>query len=134
MYFAPSGIDEALALLAEHGGKATVLAGGTDLVPNVNYYELKPDIFIYTGGIGSAYIKEENGKLIIGAGTTWSELITNALVIEKAGVLAEAARQGGSEAGAGMRGARDRAPRQTLLLPIGVAHSLDRPLPRLAVA
>jgi CO/xanthine dehydrogenase FAD-binding subunit len=95
MYFAPSGIDEALALLAEHGGKATVLAGGTDLVSKVNYYELKPDIFIYTGGIGSTYIKEENGKLVIGAGTTWTGLIANSLVAEKAGLLAEAAKQGG---------------------------------------
>ena len=94
-YFAPAGIKEALALLAEHGGKATVLAGGTDLVPKINYYELKPDILIYTGGIGSDYIKEENGKLVIGAGTTWTELTTNSLVTKKAGVLAEAAKQGG---------------------------------------
>ena len=95
LYFAPSGIDEALALLAEHSGKATVLAGGSDLVPKVNYYVLKPDILIYTGGIGSAYIKEENGKLSIGAGTTWNDLMTSALVAEKAGILAVAARQAG---------------------------------------
>jgi CO/xanthine dehydrogenase FAD-binding subunit len=95
MYFAPSGIDEALALLAEHKGKATVLAGGTDLVPKVNYYELKPDILIYTGGIGSAYIKEEDGRLVIGAGTTWTELTASSLVAEKAGILVEAAKQGG---------------------------------------
>ena len=95
MYFAPAGIDEALALLAEHGRKATVLAGGTDLVPKVNYYESKPDILIYTGGIGSAYIKEENDKLVIGAGTTWTGLTSNSLVAEKAGLLAEAAKQGG---------------------------------------
>jgi carbon-monoxide dehydrogenase medium subunit len=95
MYFAPAGIDEALALLAEHKGKATVLAGGTDLVPLVNYYELKPDILIYTGGIGSAYIKEEDGELLIGAGTTWTELTASSLVAEKAGILVEAAKQGG---------------------------------------
>lgn len=95
MYFAPPGIDETLALLAEYKGKATLLAGGSDLVPKINYYDLKPDIIIYTGGIGFAYIKDGNGKLIIGAGTTWSDLISNALVAEKAGVLAEAARQGG---------------------------------------
>jgi CO/xanthine dehydrogenase FAD-binding subunit len=95
MYFAPAGIDEALALLAEHKGKATVLAGGTDLVPKVNYYELKPDILIYTGGMGSAYIKEEDGKLVIGAGTTWTELTASSLVAEKAGILVEAAKQGG---------------------------------------
>ena len=95
MYFAPAGIDEALALLAEHKGKATVLAGGTDLVPKINYYELKPDIFVYTGGIGSAYIKEEGGKLVVGAGTTWTELTASSLVAEKAGILFEAAKQGG---------------------------------------
>ena len=95
MYFAPAGIDEALALLAEHGGKATVLAGGTDLVPKINYYESNPDILIYTGGIGSAYIKEENDKLVLGAGTTWTGLTSNSLVAEKAGLLAEAAKQGG---------------------------------------
>ncbi len=95
MYFAPPGIDEVLALLAEHKEKATLLAGGSDLVPKINYYDLKPDILIYTGGIGSAYIREGNGKLIIGAGTTWSDLISNTMVAEKVGALADAARQGG---------------------------------------
>jgi CO/xanthine dehydrogenase FAD-binding subunit len=95
MYFAPPGIDETLALLSEYKGKATLLAGGSDLVPKINYYDLKPDIIIYTGGIGFAYVKEGDGKLIIGAGTTWSDLISDTLVAEKAGVLAEAARQGG---------------------------------------
>lgn len=95
MYFAPTGIDETLALLAEHKGKAALLAGGSDLVPKLNYYDLKPDILIYTGGIGFDYIKEGNGKVIIGAGVTWSDLISNALIAEKVGVLAEAARQGG---------------------------------------
>jgi carbon-monoxide dehydrogenase medium subunit len=94
-YFAPTGVDEALGYLAQYGGRATILAGGTDVVPRINYYESKPDVLVYVGGIGSDYIKDENGKLIIGAGTTWSELITNALVAEKAGVLAEAARRGG---------------------------------------
>lgn len=95
MYFAPSGMDEALALLAEHGNRATVLAGGSDLVPKINYYQLKPEILIYMGGVGSAYIKADDGQLRIGAGTTWDDVITNALVAENAEILATAARQAG---------------------------------------
>ncbi len=97
-YFAPRGVDEALDYLAEYGEKATVLAGGTDLVPRVNYYELLPDIILYVGGIGTDYIREEDGKLAIGAGTTWSSLITNPLVKARARVLAEAAAKGGCTA------------------------------------
>ncbi|UCG15065.1 MAG: FAD binding domain-containing protein, partial [Deltaproteobacteria bacterium] len=48
-YFAPTEIDEAVKLLAQHGDRATVLAGGTDLVPRINYYELKPDVLLYIG-------------------------------------------------------------------------------------
>jgi carbon-monoxide dehydrogenase medium subunit len=94
-YFAPQGVDEALDCLAEYGEKATVLAGGTDVVPKVNYYELLPDVILYVGGIGTDYIKEGDGQLVIGAGATWSSLITNPLVEARAGILAEAAAKGG---------------------------------------
>lgn len=94
MYFAPTGVDEALNLLAEHGENAVILAGGTDIVPRINYYESKPDVLLYIGAIGSDYIREGNGKLIIGAGTTWRRLAVDPLITEKAGVLSEAARQG----------------------------------------
>jgi len=67
MYFAPTTIEEAVKLLAEHGEKAAVLAGGTDVVPKINYYQLKPDILLYVGGLGLDYLKEEKGKLLIGA-------------------------------------------------------------------
>ena len=94
MYFAPTGVDEALNLLAEHGENAVILAGGTDIVPRINYYESKPDVLLYIGAIGSDYIREGNGRLIIGAGTTWRRLAVDPLITEKAGVLSEAARQG----------------------------------------
>jgi len=96
MFFAPTGIEEAVKLLAEHGEKATILAGGTDLVPKINYYDLRPDILVYIGGIGLNFIKNKSGRLVIGAGTSWTSLIGNALLAEKASALAEAARLGGS--------------------------------------
>lgn len=97
-YFAPTEVGEALKLLAEQGDKATVLAGGTDLVPAINYYSLWPDNLIYIGGLGLDYITEEGGKLLIGGGATWTQIMDDALVAEKAPVLAEAAKQGGSVA------------------------------------
>ena len=92
-YFAPTDVGEALKLLAEHGAKATILAGGTDLVPKINYHELKPDVLVYIGGLGLDYIKEADGKLVIGAATPVAKLMANDLVAEKAGVLVEVAKQ-----------------------------------------
>ena len=97
-YFAPTEVGEALKLLAEYGEKANILAGGTDLVPKINYYELRPDNLIFIGGLGLDYIKEEDQKLVIGAGTTWTQIATSTSVLEKVGILAEAAQLGASVA------------------------------------
>ncbi len=97
-YFAPTEVSQAVKLLAEHGQKATVLAGGTDLVPKINYYELKPEVLIYIGGLGLDYIKVEGGQLVIGAGTPIAKLLESDLVAKQAGALADAARQHSSVA------------------------------------
>jgi carbon-monoxide dehydrogenase medium subunit len=97
-YFAPADIGEALKLLADYGKKATVLAGGTDLVPAINYYELKPQNLIYTGNLGLDGIKEAKGKLIFGASATAASIAASDLVGKKAPILAEAASRSGSVA------------------------------------
>lgn len=97
-YFAPTEIGEAVNLLAEHGAKATVLAGGTDLLPKINHYDLKPEAILFIGGLGLDAIKEENGKLVIGAATSTAKIAASDLVAEKAGALAEAAQASGSVA------------------------------------
>lgn len=96
MYFAPKGVDEVLNLLAEHGKNATILAGGTDLVPKINYYDLQPDVLIYVGGLTSDYLREEDGNLTISALTPTATLATSPLIAEKGSALSEAARQSGS--------------------------------------
>jgi CO/xanthine dehydrogenase FAD-binding subunit len=97
-YFAPTSVGEAVKLLAEYGDKAAVLAGGTDLVPALNYYEIKPGALVYIGGLGLDYIREEDGKLVIGAGTTGAQLIASDLIAQKFPVLLEAAKTHGSPA------------------------------------
>ena len=96
MYFAPTTIEEMLKLLSEYGEGAVILAGGTDLVPRINYYELKPDILLYIGGLGLDYIREKGGGLVIGAATPTATLAVSALVAQKAGALAEGAIRSGS--------------------------------------
>jgi len=97
-YFAPTEIGEAVRLLAEHGEKMAVLAGGTDLVPALNYYEIKPSALLYIGGLALDYIKEENGKLIIGAGTTLAHLLASEVIAQKFGVLLQALKKHSSPA------------------------------------
>src|SRR5512135_676336 len=79
-YFAPTDLGEAVGLLAQYGSKATILAGGTDLVPKINYYDLKPEVLVYVGKLGLNYIKEADGGLVIGAGTPLGKILASDLV------------------------------------------------------
>ena len=91
-YFAPTEVGEAVKLLAEHGAETAILAGGTDLVKELNYYDVKPGALLYIGGLGLDYIKEEDGKLVIGAGTTVAHLIASDLLADKFELLVAAAK------------------------------------------
>jgi carbon-monoxide dehydrogenase medium subunit len=97
-YFAPADLGEAVALLAGYGAKATILAGGTDLLPKINHYELQPEALVFIGKLGLDYIREENGKLLIGAATTTAKIATSDLIARRAGALADAAKASGSVA------------------------------------
>jgi carbon-monoxide dehydrogenase medium subunit len=97
-YFAPTEVGEATKLLGQYGAKAMVLAGGTDVMPKLNHYEIKPEAIVYVGKLGLDYIKEEGGKLVIGACTSTATLAGSGLVKAKAGALAEAAAGSGSPA------------------------------------
>src|SRR5437763_15607265 len=69
-YHAPATRAAALALLAEHGGEAKVLAGGQSLVPSMNFRLAQPSILVDLNGISDlAGIGEHKGGLLIGAMT-----------------------------------------------------------------
>jgi carbon-monoxide dehydrogenase medium subunit len=97
-FSAPADIGEALKLMADYGEKATVLAGGTDLVPMINNYDVKPQNLLYIGQLGLDYIKEEPGRLVIGAATTTSRLAASDAVARLATALCQAAALSGSAA------------------------------------
>ena len=97
-FVSPANLDEAVALLAEHGGKVNVLAGGTDLVPKINCYELRPEVILYLGNLGLDTIKEADGGLKIGPCATISAFLENDLIEKNAPILRQAALEHSSPA------------------------------------
>jgi carbon-monoxide dehydrogenase medium subunit len=93
-YLAPTSLDEALALLAEHGDEAKVLAGGQSLVPLLNFRLVRPAYLVDLNEIpGLAYIRQENGHVAIGALTRQRAVETSELVRERVPLLADAMPQ-----------------------------------------
>lgn len=67
-YHRPGSLAEAFELLAEYGDAAKVIAGGTDVVPQLKYEKIAPDHLITLMKIsGLSDINEDNGGLSIGA-------------------------------------------------------------------
>ncbi|MBN2113032.1 MAG: FAD binding domain-containing protein [Acidimicrobiia bacterium] len=66
----PRSLDEALDALAAHPG-ATLLAGGTDLMVQVNYQGRRPEVVVALRRVPEL-LQMEDG--FVGAGVTWSRL------------------------------------------------------------
>ncbi|KXB02347.1 hypothetical protein AKJ44_00725 [candidate division MSBL1 archaeon SCGC-AAA261F17] len=94
-YLKPKLVDEVADILAEHGGNAKILAGGTDLMPDLRARISSPKLIVDIKGIqemnGLSYDKENGLK--IGAGVTLKELVESEVVREKFGVLWSALSQ-----------------------------------------
>ena len=80
-YYSPTTLDEALALLGEHGDEAKILAGGQSLIPAMRFRLAVPEKLIDINQLTDlAYIREVNGHLAIGALTRESALEDSGLV------------------------------------------------------
>ena len=97
-FYAPATVEQALSLLSRGGGEATVLAGGTDLLPRINSYKLKPRAVVYLGRVGLDYCNLEGERVVIGATCTTARLASDGLLEEAAPILVEAARRSASPA------------------------------------
>ncbi len=77
-YFKPAELSEALSLLAEHKGKAKVLAGGTDLIPQMKLGLSAPGTVIDLKGISAlSEMSEGEEGLRIGAAVSLGNLERN---------------------------------------------------------
>jgi aerobic carbon-monoxide dehydrogenase medium subunit len=89
-YAAPRTLDEALAVLREHGDEARVIAGGTALVTMMRQRLVRPSYLVSLREIpGLDRIEAANGGIRIGALVTHREVETSPLVRERIPVLAE---------------------------------------------
>ena len=92
-YEAPSTLDEALALLEQHGDEAKILAGGHSLLPMMKLRFAEPEYLIDINNIpGLAYIKEESGYLKIGALTREADLENSDLIAAKYPIFTDATK------------------------------------------
>ena len=92
-YFAPGTLDEALALLAEHGDDAKPLAGGQSLIPAMNFRLARPRVLVDLNRVAAlSYVRSEKvgGGVEIGAMTRQRAVERSDLVARAAPLLAEA--------------------------------------------
>ncbi len=91
-YVKPGSLPEALALLAEHGREAAVLAGGTDLVSWMRDALVAPEVVVDLKGLpGLGGIALVDGTLRLGALATFSDVLRSPVVAAAFPVLAEMA-------------------------------------------
>ena len=92
-YERPSEVDEAVALLAEHGGEAKVLAGGQSLMPLMNMRLARPAVLVDITRIASLdSIEVDDGHLVVGAAARARDAELSPAVRERCPMLAESLR------------------------------------------
>jgi 2-furoyl-CoA dehydrogenase FAD binding subunit len=90
-YARPDTVDEALALLVEHGDDARVLAGGQTLIAMLNLRVVEPAVLIDITRIAElGSIRETGGKIEIGAAVTQNRLLAWPSLAQKLPLLAAA--------------------------------------------
>ena len=89
----PTTLEEALAALAERPGKSMVVAGGTDLLPNLKHELFAPERVVSLARIESlrGVREREQGWLSLGAMLKLEELASHAALKQRHPALAQAA-------------------------------------------
>jgi 4-hydroxybenzoyl-CoA reductase subunit beta len=89
----PVTVEAAVAVLGEHGADVQILAGGTDLVPNMKHELFTPKLVLSLARIPelTGIRVEPDGTLVIGAMTRLDEVARDERVRAQAPALAQAA-------------------------------------------
>jgi xanthine dehydrogenase YagS FAD-binding subunit len=90
--YQPANVNDALELLARHGARAWILAGGLDTFDWLKDRAKRTEVVIDLSEVSElAGIKEVDGGLEIGAMTTLTDVVRHPAVQERFGLLREAA-------------------------------------------
>jgi 4-hydroxybenzoyl-CoA reductase subunit beta len=99
-YVGPRSLDEAVEVLAEHGPKAMVVAGGTDLYPNMKRRMFTPEVLVGLRGIAELHgispltptVGERSTSPVrIGSCVTLTDIATSPAIRDRFPALAAAA-------------------------------------------
>jgi len=92
-YHTPATLDEALALLAEHQARARIIAGGTDIIIELERH-IRPDVHVLIDLTRVAGLDEiglgEDDLIHIGPLVTHNHVVGSSLLVERALPLAQA--------------------------------------------
>ncbi len=98
-YERPDSVERAIELLNDFGNEAKVIAGGTDLMVELDRQVATPELLIDLTGIPGLGTMEERGeRLAFGPLFTHNQAATSGLVIDRALPLAQASLEVGSPA------------------------------------
>lgn len=87
----PESVDEVIALLGELGQSAQLIAGGTDLIPNMKHGLFEPEHVVSLARVRELVgVEVDDGLLVIGAMTRLADVAEHAQVQEHALALATA--------------------------------------------
>jgi 4-hydroxybenzoyl-CoA reductase subunit beta len=93
-YHAPKTVSEAVALLGQYGVNAKLIAGGTDLVPNMKHRLFTPEHVVGLKDVAELHrITERDGALCLGAMVSIADVARHARVNAVFPSLAKAASQ-----------------------------------------
>src|SRR5437016_805183 len=67
LYERPESVEEAVAVLAQHGSEAKVLAGGQSLVPMLNMRLSRPSVIVDVNRLPLSEVARQNGSWRVGA-------------------------------------------------------------------
>jgi carbon-monoxide dehydrogenase medium subunit len=96
-YIQPKSIREALHIMRQFKNRAKIIAGGTNVIPDMRIGAIKPDVLVDITCLKSlSYIKEEKKRVKIGSLTTVSGLKSSRIVQDFVPILCDAAQQLGN--------------------------------------
>jgi len=92
-YLAPATVREAAAVLSSEGPDAMLIAGGTDLLPNMKRRQQVPKVLVGLRSVAEMRTARNGNGLALGAGLTLTEVVRDCRVRHEYPALWQAAAQ-----------------------------------------
>ena len=93
-YHRPGTLQEAVTLLSDFGDAGMLIAGGTDVIPNMKHRLHEPEHLVSIRNVGELQgIDVQGDELVLGAGATLAQVAEHPLTRTHAPALADAAGQ-----------------------------------------